>query len=178
MQRPYLMLYHCNDTVNCKKFVENDKCLIYKREGGIWLGSGMYFWDNLSNAEFWKREKIKKDSEKEYCIVQAGVFLDKLLDLTDLDVAKKMTELWERYVQVNNLKKEEKLGTKLNILFKTFNLEKEYNVVKVYGKYYYTPDNGLWSYDMRSYSPEPVSNIKCIYSVKNVDAIDDRAMIK
>ena len=52
--------YHCNDLERTKKFVEN-KELIMTQEDGYWLGKGMYFWDNLSNAHYWKKEKERKD---------------------------------------------------------------------------------------------------------------------
>lgn len=54
-----LILYHCNKQEECLKFLNKQDYLISSQEDGIWLGKGMYFWDNISNARFWKREKLK-----------------------------------------------------------------------------------------------------------------------
>lgn len=57
--RPNSILYHCNDKTRCQKFLDNKKFMIESKEDGIWLGNGMYFWDNLSNAKFWYRKNNK-----------------------------------------------------------------------------------------------------------------------
>lgn len=58
--RENIKVYHCNDKQRCEKFLKEDNYLIWSEEDGIWLGSGMYFWDNLSNAKYWKGEKNEK----------------------------------------------------------------------------------------------------------------------
>ena len=97
--RPNSILYHCNDKTRCQKFLDNKKFMIESKEDGIWLGNGMYFWDNLSNAKFWYRKKQQKHDE--LLIVQSNVYTDFLLDLTDLDVCNKMEQLWNKVYKEN-----------------------------------------------------------------------------
>lgn len=100
--RPNSILYHCNDKTRCQKFLDNKKFMIESKEDGIWLGNGMYFWDNLSNAKFWYRKKQQKHDE--LLIVQSNVYTDFLLDLTDLDVCNKMEQLWNKVYKENEIK--------------------------------------------------------------------------
>ena len=116
--RPNSILYHCNDKTRCQKFLDNKKFMIESKEDGIWLGNGMYFWDNLSNAKFWYRKKQQKHDE--LLIVQSNVYTDFLLDLTDLDVCNKMEQLWNKVYKENEIKiPKDKitLGVKLNYLY-------------------------------------------------------------
>ena len=99
--RPNSILYHCNDKTRCQKFLDNKKFMIESKEDGIWLGNGMYFWDNLSNAKFWYRKKQQKHDE--LLIVQSNVYTDFLLDLTDLDVCNKMEQLWNKVYKENEI---------------------------------------------------------------------------
>lgn len=139
--RPNSILYHCNDKTRCQKFLDNKKFMIESKEDGIWLGNGMYFWDNLSNAKFWYRKKQQKHDE--LLIVQSNVYTDFLLDLTDLDVCNKMEQLWNKVYKENEIKiPKDKitLGVKLNYLYDYYNMFKDvYQVIKVIGKYKKTP---------------------------------------
>ena len=121
--RPNSILYHCNDKTRCQKFLDNKKFMIESKEDGIWLGNGMYFWDNLSNAKFWYRKKQQKHDE--LLIVQSNVYTDFLLDLTDLDVCNKMEQLWNKVYKENEIKiPKDKitLGVKLNYLYDYINI--------------------------------------------------------
>ena len=55
---PNIIGYHANDKEKCQKFVENSICIF--SEDTYWLGYGMYFWDTMSNAVYWKTEKFRK----------------------------------------------------------------------------------------------------------------------
>ena len=173
--RPNSILYHCNDKTRCQKFLDNKKFMI----DGIWLGNGMYFWDNLSNAKFWYRKKQQKHDE--LLIVQSNVYTDFLLDLTDLDVCNKMEQLWNKVYKENEIKiPKDKitLGVKLNYLYDYYDMFKDvYQVIKVIGKYKKTPQNSFYKYDLDSRRAEPTTAIKCIYNVKNVDAIATREKV-
>ena len=178
--RPNSILYHCNDKTRCQKFLDNKKFMIESKEDGIWLGNGMYFWDNLSNAKFWYRKKQQKHDE--LLIVQSNVYTDFLLDLTDLDVCNKMEQLWNKVYKENEIKiPKDKitLGVKLNYLYDYYDMFKDvYQVIKVIGKYKKTPQNSFYKYDLDSRRAEPTTAIKCIYNVKNVDAIATREKVK
>lgn len=177
--RPNSILYHCNDKTRCQKFLDNKKFTIESKEDGIWLGNGMYFWDNLSNAKFWYRKKQQKHDE--LLIVQSNVYTDFLLDLTDLDVCNKMEQLWNKVYKENEIKiPKDKitLGVKLNYLYDYYDMFKDvYQVIKVIGKYKKTPQNSFYKYDLDSRRAEPTTAIKCIYNVKNVDAIATREKV-
>lgn len=177
--RPNSILYHCNDKTRCQKFLDNKKFMIESKEDGIWLGNGMYFWDNLSNAKFWYRKKQQKHDE--LLIVQSNVYTDFLLDLTDLDVYNKMEQLWNKVYKENEIKiPKDKitLGVKLNYLYDYYDMFKDvYQVIKVIGKYKKTPQNSFYKYDLDSRRAEPTTAIKCIYNVKNVDAIATREKV-
>lgn len=177
--RPNSILYHCNDKTRCQKFLDNKKLMIESKEDGIWLGNGMYFWDNLSNAKFWYRKKQQKHDE--LLIVQSNVYTDFLLDLTDLDVCNKMEQLWNKVYKENEIKiPKDKitLGVKLNYLYDYYDMFKDvYQVIKVIGKYKKTPQNSFYKYDLDSRRAEPTTAIKCIYNVKNVDAIATREKV-
>ena len=177
--RPNSILYHCNDKTRCQKFLDNKKFMIESKEDGIWLGNGMYFWDNLSNAKFWYRKKQQKHDE--LLIVQSNVYIDFLLDLTDLDVCNKMEQLWNKVYKENEIKiPKDKitLGVKLNYLYDYYDMFKDvYQVIKVIGKYKKTPQNSFYKYDLDSRRAEPTTAIKCIYNVKNVDAIATREKV-
>lgn len=177
--RPNSILYHCNDKTRCQKFLDNKKFMIESKEDGIWLGNGMYFWDNLSNAKFWYRKKQQKHDE--LLIEQSNVYTDFLLDLTDLDVCNKMEQLWNKVYKENEIKiPKDKitLGVKLNYLYDYYDMFKDvYQVIKVIGKYKKTPQNSFYKYDLDSRRAEPITAIKCIYNVKNVDAIATREKV-
>lgn len=177
--RPNSILYHCNDKTRCQKFLDNKKFMIESKEDGIWLGNGMYFWDNLSNAKFWYRKKQQKHDE--LLIVQSNVYTDFLLDLTDLDVCNKMEQLWNKVYKENEIKiPKDKitLGVKLNYLYDYYDMFKDvYQVIKVIGKYKKTPQNSFYKYDLDSRRAEQTTAIKCIYNVKNVDAIATREKV-
>lgn len=177
--RPNSILYHCNDKTRCQKFLDNKKFMIESKEDGIWLGNGMYFWDNLSNAKFWYRKKQQKHDE--LLIVQSNVYTDFLLDLTDLDVCNKMEQLWNKIYKENEIKiPKDKitLGAKLNYLYDYYDMFKDvYQVIKVIGKYKKTPQNSFYKYDLDSRRAEPTTAIKCIYNVKNVNAIATREKV-
>lgn len=177
--RPNSILYHCNDKTRCQKFLDNKKFMIESKEDGIWLGNGMYFWDNLSNAKFWYRKKQQKHDE--LLIVQSNVYTDFLLDLTDLDVCNKMEQLWNKVYKENEIKiPKDKitLGVKLNYLYDYYDMFKDvYQVIKVIGKYKKTPQNSFYKYDLDSRRAESTTAIKCIYNVKNVDAIATREKV-
>ena len=177
--RPNSILYHCNDKTRCQKFLDNKKFMIESKEDGIWLGNGMYFWDNLSNAKFWYRKKQQKHDE--LLIVKSNVYTDFLLDLTDLDVCNKMEQLWNKVYKENEIKiPKDKitLGVKLNYLYDYYDMFKDvYQVIKVIGKYKKTPQNSFYKYDLDSRRAEPTTAIKCIYNVKNVDAIATREKV-
>lgn len=174
-----VVLYHCNDIEKCENFIKNANGLIYSSHAkdDIWLGNGMYFWDNKANARWWQRKKENNNSNKEYCIVESRIKLDKLLDLTDLEVYNKMEAIWNCYTKTQNKNPDIPLGNKLNLLFTEMGFDKMYSTIKVYGKYNYTKNNGFFTYNVHSNKAEPTIAIKCIYNVKKSDCISAKGYL-
>jgi len=171
-----LKLYHCNDATRCNRFLADNSYYIKCEEDGKWLGSGMYFWDNISNALYWHDIKIRNNKNIEYLFISANIVINKLLDLTDELECKKMDFLWYAYQNTINKHEKIELGKRLNILFEYFSeiFEPNYDVIKIYG-YYKIDDNCKFvEYDPSIKSPQPILNIKCIYSVRTISCIFDR----
>lgn len=175
-----IILYHSDEKNKCKKFVDEENSLIVSgnSKDDIWLGKGMYFWDNIGNANWWKRKQHSRHQSKQYSIVAANAVLNNLLDLTDFEVYMKMEELWQQICKQCNLDSNMPLGEKLNFLFETLDFGEEYDLIKVYGKYNYTPNKGFFKFDYQSMNSEPTIGIKCIYSIRNANCIVEKEIVK
>ena len=89
-------IFHTDKERNNEKFLK-EKTLLEANNERIWLGAGMYFWDNISNAQYWKRVKKYHDKFSNYSIVRASLRcnLDDLLNLTDEDTVNELQEYVE-----------------------------------------------------------------------------------
>lgn len=172
------ILFHSNKKAECKKFVENENYLIISENSkdNIWLGKGMYFWDNKGNARWWHNKQKERNTNEEYAITVANVKLDELLDLTDYDVYTTLDKLWSILCNNSKAKLDMQLGNKLNVLFEYNGFIKKYAIIKIYGKYNATPNKGFFQYDCYSPKAEPTIAIKCIYNVKDVRCICQKEM--
>lgn len=175
-----IILFHSDEENKCKSFVDEDGSLIVSgnSKDDIWLGKGMYFWDNIGNANWWKKKQSSRHQDKRYAIVAANITLNNLLDLTDYDVYMEMERLWKQVCQLCNKDTNIPLGEKLNFLFESFNFGEEYDVIKVYGKYNYTPSKGFFRFDYQSMKSEPTIGVKCIYNIRNEKCIIEKELIK
>ena len=100
---PNIIGYHTNSKIKCKNFMDNENYLIWSKDTH-WLGDGMYFWDNLSNADYWLSEKKRKEPQiKEWSIVSANIYLNKMLDLTDEKIVEQYNKLWVSYCEKRKL---------------------------------------------------------------------------
>lgn len=112
--------FHANDKTRCEKFLSDYSYLIIS-EDTEFLGNGMYFWEQLSRAEWWLKEKHKD------VIVSAEIITDAMLDLNDPAVCSRIQHLYERIgsaVRNRYIKKYPKMdiqtGVKLNVLFEMY----------------------------------------------------------
>lgn len=97
---PRIIVYHTNDVKRSEEFLTNNKYIIIS-EDLDWLGKGMYFGDNISNAKYWIQKK-KKDYE-EIMITESIIALDENLDLTDDSILIRIEELWKEFcIKENN----------------------------------------------------------------------------
>ena len=172
---PNVIGFHCNDEIRCTSFLSDPKYLIWSNEDGMWLGSGMYFWDNVGNAQYWRIGKIRKDKARKYkyTIVKAHLILTNILDLTDKTVYDKVNSLWSDLCEtIGGIPKDCPIGKKLNLLYNNY-MHDRIDIIKAFGYYPKTPDNGFFC--IQPYERPSLSiKIKCIYSVKNVRCVVDR----
>lgn len=174
-----IILYHSNEEEKCKEFVAKEGSLILSENSkdDIWLGVGMYFWDNIGNANWWKQKQCNRHPLAKYCIAIANVNLNNMLDLTDYEVYMKLEELWKKVCVKCELDSNIQLGNKLNFLFDSFNFGNKYDLIKVYGKYNSTPNKGFFKFDYSTMKSEPTIGVKCIYSVRNAKCIFEKDII-
>lgn len=168
MCRPNVDVYHTNDELKVENFLQTNELIISKDTN--WLGSGMYFWDNLSNAKYWKNEKLRKRETTNIKIIKGKIFLENLLDLTDEETVRYVNKIWScisKFSEIKRMKIEKaELGRKLDVIFDFYkaHLSKEfdYNVIKCLGSY---RKDLMESLDLFSESNLTLTN-KIIYSVK------------
>ena len=160
-----------NNINEVENFLKTNELIISKDTN--WLGKGMYFWDNLSNAKYWKNEKLRKRETTDIKIIKGKIFLEKLLDLTDEETVKYIDDIWSfisKFSEIQKIKIEKaELGRKLDVIFDFYkNIPGkeskifDYNVIKCLGSY---RKNLMGSLDLFSESNLTLSN-KVIYSVK------------
>lgn len=174
------ILYHSNKEIECEKFIKTSDYLIISNNSkdDIWLGTGMYFWDNQGNAKWWNKKQKNRNPNEKYMIVAANAVIDRVLDLTDYEVYNQMEQIWKALCKRAKLDPEKPLGNKLNYMFRVLDLDQQYDVIKVYGKYNGTPNDGFFSFDVKSMKSEPTIAVKCIYSVKNSKCIIEKEWYK
>ena len=165
--RSNIIAYHVNDYERCKKYTDNSNYLIVSNDTK-WLGNGMYFWDNDSNADYWISQKKRKDlKDKKIAKTKSNIFIDRMLDFTDVNHRKIFYDLWIKYKELEDGSEEDLLGVKVDKLFDYFPfLRDNFFVIRVYGNYKYTPKNDLFVYDLKNVECNPITHVKTIYSVK------------
>lgn len=172
---PNILGYHCNDKKRCKDFIEKNKLIWSSSEiDGQWLGNGMYFWDNLSNAKYWEKEKQRKNKNDEFDIVVANISLQRFLDLTDEDVVCGVERYWGKLNDELQLTREGEvvyIGEKLNYLFEYVEAFKEFNTLKIHALYPRKKEK-IINYKISSNkTPRPTTQVRSIFSIKNKSAI-------
>lgn len=175
-----VILFHSNESDKCKAFINNDVSLITSKNGkdDIWLGDGIYFWDNKGNVDWWNNKQRNRKPNETFSIVRVNVNADNILDLTDYDVYMKLKYAWEKLAEKMQCNQELPLGNKLNMLFSIDSFSQKYDIIKVFGKYNNTPAYGIFSYDYKANKAEPTIGVKCIYNIKNSKCILEKELYK
>ncbi|WP_051196022.1 hypothetical protein [Clostridium paraputrificum] len=161
--------YHVNDKERCLKFI-SDKSYIIISDDRCWLGKGMYFWDNESNAIYWKKEKDRKNPGVENIIVNSNIYINDeiLLDLTDEDVVNDLNDLWKAYCEKSGEKMNQPLGLKLDKLFDFFDELNELKVIKCIGDYDIDRKNINYFIQRKNFNgPQVRGRLKTIYCIKD-----------
>ncbi len=121
--------YHANDKRRCEKFVNDKSFLIVDNDDTCYLGTGMYFWEHQSRAEWWLKEQNKES------IVSAELDLTKMLDLTDdekLSYIEKAADLFYSGMKRKGIKPDQ-VGLKLDYLFESYKeLSDTYEAIKAH----------------------------------------------
>lgn len=140
VERPQMhTFYHCNDSDKIDSYLDKEDLSILESVGPQnhdFLGNGVYFWDNEGNAEFWDRDRKRKDTPKDTPIslskIEAtGSFLTKeMVDLTDENLRLKYEKAIEKIKEIKKKRYESRHGVLIDYLCDILN----YKVVKVISK--------------------------------------------
>ena len=179
---PKIYLYHCNTKEKCDNFLNNTLELIESNHkyDDNWLGKGMYYWDNLGNAKYWKKDKIRKNPSNKFVIIKSFVSLEKVLDLTDDDIVNIIEEVWKKLNiqdETNkDLKNKMPIGAKLDFIYeKISEIKTKYSIIKIIG-INYKPKNNFFN-EIKNNKIKPSSTVKVIYNVKDSTCIIKKGMI-
>ena len=159
MDTEIIKLYHCNEekTINC--FIEEDELIFSEHvQDDNWAGQGMYFWDNVGNALYWKKQKMSHVSPDENVLIaECMLFLDRdyFCDLTNFEEEKKFEKMIEK-MSSHQISTNESLGQKIDFLCSKFG----YKVIKLFGDYPSTPQTDFLN------SRNVTNRIKVIYCIK------------
>lgn len=128
--------YHANDRARCTRFIRDSDYLIIDADDTDFLGSGMYFWEHKSRAEWWLTEKHKE------AVVSAELDLSCMLDLTDdikLGFIGQIASKFDSAMRGKGIKQGQ-IGLKLDYLFERNSfLDSTYTSVR--GHFYYKNRN-------------------------------------
>jgi len=167
---PNITGYHANNREKTRAFV--DKGVLVYSDDTDYLGYGMYFWDNLSNAKYWAKQKIKKDRLR-YCYIStANVIVDEpILDLTDRETIGLIRRLWLEFCKLQGAEKSQPLGVVLNTLYEYFDdVLGDMKVAKCMGSYERWSKNQFLSELRNNYiddRPKVIYTVKCSSKTRN-----------
>ena len=168
--KPVVIGFHTNSKEKCDKLLKGEFCA---SEDTNWLGKGLYFWDNFSNAQYWKNQKIRKKEvfdKEQISIIKAYIDCERVLDLTDTEILNTMNRVWECiYIIDSKVDRNLQLGKRIDFLLKRFP-DMECPVVKGIGEYRNSENHKFFS------GTRLVSDVKIIYSVRDDKAILSRGI--
>lgn len=178
-------LFHVDTIDNNKKFVAGES-ITPSFEDGDWAGRGLYFWDNAGNAEYWLKEKLRKNKSEKYSTVKAFLTVneDKILDLTEPNKVKDFEKSVSTMIQSGLI--DSGLGVKhkgaiinayYNVLSK---FGGEFSVVKIIGYYPKIQKYEYFKEDAYAKDSSPFVTIKAkvIYAVRNQNLLVERRIME
>lgn len=183
MLRTIIPVYHADSKKRNDDFIENKTPLLVSVEDGYWCGSGMYFWDNMSNALYWL-DHVKK-SRKVYssiCLARLQYSKEECLDLTDEAEAKQLIKYANAFLdkmspsERPNLDKR-KPGAIVNFVFNSMKAAgmPTFKVVKLSGLYG-SKSNSIFNEWFKG--PHATLRSKTIYSVRNPELLSKKMEVK
>lgn len=167
---PNITGFHANDYDKTRAFVDKGELACSKDTD--YLGYGMYFWDNLSNAKYWAKQKIKKERLR-YCYISTAnvIVKEPILDLTDKETIGLIRRLWLEFCTLQGAEKNQPLGVILDTLFEYFDeLLGEMKVAKCIGSYERWSKNKFLLELTNNYiddRPKTIYTVKCKSMTRN-----------
>lgn len=153
-------LYHCNCESVTSELANGQLVFSTHPDDDLWGGRGMYFWDNVGNANYWRKKK--KTRTKIIRCVASFNSEENLLDLTDNDVEINFDRLLSLTDKSFN---DKPIGKKIDFLCDYMG----FKIVRFFGEYNRTPQTGLID---DTNSPNRLTNkVKVIYCIKSDDSL-------
>lgn len=109
---------------------DNSMLLSNHRHDNKWAGPGMYFWDNLGNAEWWLSTRTDKEN-RAICQCYLKINESDLLDFTDMSIVESMQKLIVIMEKNEAVFAEDEVGIKIAFLAKKLNSK----AIKLMGDY-------------------------------------------
>lgn len=179
--KPNIIAYHVNDLRRCEKFISDLKYLIVSKDK-YWLGSGMYFWDNVNNANYWMHKKKSQCKDNTvFKRVECNLLIEYTLDLTDRETVNIIENLWEEYCGKTENRcnhKENKIGVKLDVLFNRFPILNTYKVIKGIGFYHKQKENSFFDSPKNNEYSHLSARFKTIYLLKDAECAVNRRFME
>ena len=124
--------------------------------------------------------KKRKEKNIQYIgQVQANIFIDKLLDLTDENVLDTFEKLWEQYCNREKINKNQPIGIKLDMMFDFFKIiDDGFKVIRVFGKYENLLERNFLIYQTKkaNSSVKLTNKIKMVYCVRSCEYVCNRTL--
>lgn len=171
-------IYHVNSLKNIETVVHSFDVhrpqLYVAKEDGFWAGNGMYFWDNIGNANYWLRMSRKSNP----VILKAKLTYASLnmFDLTDSETLSTLNELWPLAAKKYNVKSNVSLGKKINTISEFFN--GNLKVVRELGYYPAKKEHAFVRQDIDMQKPHVTTNAKIIYCIKDYTVLSDLKVLR
>lgn len=174
-------VFHVASNYDNQRFI-NDNILLVSYEDGYWCGTGMYFWDNKSNAYYWLRKR-KDSSTISEAILKCST--DDILDLTDketcINLINSAKSILDKMDEEDRIKLDfNQTGAVINFVYNYYVKELgkvAFKVVKMQGLYG-DPELIISIYDETIKYPHPTIRAKTIYAVRENKLLNQRQEVK
>lgn len=174
-------VYHVNSLKNIHRIINSfntvNPRLYVAKEDGYWAGSGMYFWDNIGNANYWLN-KSKKDKPR---ILRARLSYNsiEILDLSDIAVLNKFNDRWPKIAQLFEVEEHVSLGKKINTIVEFMTELKVVKEIGFYPKIKYT--DAVEDYSAKEHDflevPDNINGPHVTARAKTIYCVNDPRML-
>lgn len=168
-------VFHVGEKAEIEKFCNDQNYLIYHEESGKWLGNGMYFWENMYDANYWYKNLKSKYPQEEYSCTKGSLKVEEnlMLNLTNRGDVQNFEEELRHLCSLTKKEMKDSPGANINLYYKLYYeyfSMRPFTVAKVFGQYDSIPVDDL-IYKHSKESARVVQNIRTIYSVLEADNV-------